>query len=246
MAEVAHHALVAAREGEDPQAAYELSIEAAQEAGAVLAHAEAAGHYADALEALDELGAEAEQAERRAALEGLPRATVAAGEIGRGPPLPPRGRRRAARRRRGGLARAALGFAEFHRYGEMDREAIELLEQAFAALPDDDSARARPRRGAARPRLDPATAAPGARRCVEEATAMARRLGGGDALNARALCIGARQLATPALGRALGGGRGDPRARAAREPGQRDRLGAHGALRRGARGRARSRRSRPS
>ena len=185
VAEVAHHALVAAREGEDPQAAYELSIEAAHEAGAVLAHAEAAGHYADALEALDELGAEAEPAERAAALEGLAAATVAAGEIATGR-LHYRRAAADARRRGdpGGLARAALGFAEFHRYGELDREAIELLEQALADLPDTDSAERA--RVAARlaVRLDPAAA--GARReaLVEEATAMARRLGAGDALTA--------------------------------------------------------------
>jgi hypothetical protein len=185
VAEVAHHALVAAREGEDPQAAYELSLEAAREAGAVLAHAEAAGHYADALEALDELGAEARPADRAAALEGLAAATVAAGEIGSG-----RGHyRRAfadARRRddAAAMARAALGFAEFHRYGEIDHEAIDLLEQALAALPGADS----PERArvAARlaVRLDPATGAARREALVEEATAMARRLRGGEALTA--------------------------------------------------------------
>jgi hypothetical protein len=185
IAEVAHHALVAAREGEDPQPAYELSLEAAHEAGAVLAHAEAAGHYADALEAVDELGAAVAPEQRAAALEGLAAATVAAGEIGGGR-LHYR-RAAADARRRGdasGLARAALGFAEFHRYGEIDHEAIDVLEQALAALPESDS----PERArvAARlaVRLDPA--AGGARReaLVEEATAMARRLGGGAALTA--------------------------------------------------------------
>ena len=185
IAEVAHHALVAAREGEDPQVAYELSLEAAHEAGAVLAHAEAAGHYGDALEALDELGAEAEPEERAAALEGLAAATVAAGEIG----TARRHYRRAAAdaRRRGdaaALARAALGFAEFHRYGEIDHEAIKVLEQALEALPESDS----PERArvAARlaVRLDPAAGTERREALVEEATAMARRLGGGDALTA--------------------------------------------------------------
>ena len=185
VAEVAHHALVAAREGEDPQAAYELSIEAAAEAVAVLAHAEAAGHYADALEALDELGAEADEAARAAAVEGLAAASVAAGEIDTG-----RRHYRAAAadaRRRGdaaALARAALGFAEFHRYGEIDHEAIEVLEQGLAALPPDDSAdRARVAARLA-VRLDPATS--GARReaLADEAIAMARRLGDAAALTA--------------------------------------------------------------
>ncbi len=185
VAEVAHHALVAAREGEDPQPAYELSLEAAQEAGAVLAHAEAAGHYADALEALDELGAEAEPAERTAALEGLAAATVAAGEIGTGR-LHYRHAAADARRRgdASGLARAALGFAEFHRYGEIDHEAIEVLEQALGALPDADS----PERArvAARlaVRLDPAAGGERREALVEEATAMARRLGGDETLTA--------------------------------------------------------------
>jgi hypothetical protein len=185
IAEVAHHALVAAREGEDPQAAYELSLEAAHEAAAVLAHAEAAGHYADALEALDELGAEAEPAARAAALEGLAAATVAAGEIGTGRL---HYRRAAGDARRAGdapaLARAALGFAEFHRYGEIDHEAIRLLEQALDALPDADS----PERArvAARlaVRLDPAAGSARREALVDEATAMARRLGDEVALTA--------------------------------------------------------------
>jgi hypothetical protein len=185
VAEVAHHALVAAREGEDPQTAFELSMEAAQEADAVLAHAEAAGHYADALEALDELGAEAEEAVRTAALEALAAATVAAGEIGTGRI---HYRRAAADARRRGdaraLARAALGFAEFHRYGEIDHEAVDVLEQALAALPPDDS----PERArvAARlaVRLDPAASGARGGALVDEATAMARRLGDEDALTA--------------------------------------------------------------
>jgi hypothetical protein len=185
VAEVAHHALVAAREGEDPQPAYELSIEAAEEASAVLAHAEAAGHYADALEALDELGADATPEQRAAVLEALAAATVAAGEIGGGRVHYRRAaadaRRRADSR---ALARAALGFAEFHRYGEIDHEAVEVLEQALQALPPDDTTERA--RVAARlaVRLDPAGS--GARRdaLVDEATAMARRLGDEAALTA--------------------------------------------------------------
>jgi tetratricopeptide (TPR) repeat protein len=183
VAEVAHHALVAAREGEDPQAAYELSLEAAREAGAVLAHAEAAGHYADALEALDALGAEASPAERAAALEGLAAATVAAGEIGGGRTHYRRAFADARRRAdAAAMARAALGFAEFHRYGEIDHEAIDVLEQALAALPESDS----PERArvAARlaVRLDPAAGTARREALVDEATAMARRLGAGEAL----------------------------------------------------------------
>ena len=183
VAEVAHHALVAAREGEDPQAAYDLSIEAAEEAAAVLAHTEAAGHYADALEALDELGAEASAAERAAALERLAGATVAAGEIGTGR----RHYRQAAAdaRRRGdaaALARAALGFAEFHRYGEIDHEAIEVLEQALDALPPDagpERARVTARLAV---RLDPTASGSRREALAADAIAMARRLGDDGAL----------------------------------------------------------------
>jgi hypothetical protein len=150
----------------------------------VLAHAEAAGHYADALEAVDELGADATPEQRAAVLEALAAATVASGEIGGGRVHYRRAaadaRRRADSR---ALARAALGFAEFHRYGEIDHEAVEVLEQALAALPPDDTTERA--RVAARlaVRLDPAR---GARRdaLVDDATAMARRLGDEAALTA--------------------------------------------------------------
>ena len=66
-AQIAHHALAAARAGADPQPAWEAALEAAREASAALGHAEAAAHYAEALEALA-LGAEAPAAERRDAM----------------------------------------------------------------------------------------------------------------------------------------------------------------------------------
>ena len=79
-AQIAHHALAAARAGADPQPAWEAALEAAREAAAALGHAEAAAHYAEALEALA-LGAEAPAAERRATLLALAEATFAAGDI---------------------------------------------------------------------------------------------------------------------------------------------------------------------
>ena len=79
-AQIAHHALAAARAGADPQPAWEAALEAAREAEAALGHAEAAAHYAEALEALA-LGAEAPAAERRATLLALAEATFAAGDI---------------------------------------------------------------------------------------------------------------------------------------------------------------------
>ena len=79
-AELAHHALAAARGGGDPQPAWEAAVEAAREADAALGHAEAAGRYADALEALG-LGAEAPAQERLDVLLALAEATYAAGDI---------------------------------------------------------------------------------------------------------------------------------------------------------------------
>ena len=143
-AQIAHHALAAARAGADPQSAWEAALEAAREAAASLGHAEAASHYAEALEAIA-LGAEASAAERRATLLALAEATFAAGDI--------EGARRrysqaAASARRDGdahaMAEAALGFSQVHPYGAVDPEGIALLTQALERLPaEDGSLRAR-------------------------------------------------------------------------------------------------------
>jgi eukaryotic-like serine/threonine-protein kinase len=182
-ADVARHALVAAREGEDPQEAYEASLEAGREAEALMAYAEAADHYRDALEALDELGAEAGPGARQAVLEHLAAATMDAGDVENGRR---HYRRAAANARRAGdadaLARAALGFAEFVRYGETDHDGVELLQGALDALPPDDSVlrvRATALLGA---RLDPSLARGRRLALVDEAVAMARRLGDDAAL----------------------------------------------------------------
>ena len=74
-AQIAHHALAAARAGADPQPAWEAALEAAREGSTALGHAEAAGHYAEALEALA-LGAEAPASERRDAMLQLAEATI--------------------------------------------------------------------------------------------------------------------------------------------------------------------------
>jgi eukaryotic-like serine/threonine-protein kinase len=182
-AEVARHALVAAREGEDPQEAYDASLEAGREAEALMAYAEAADHYGDALEALDELGANAGSDARQSLLERLAAVTMDAGDVENGR----RHYRRAAmtaRRARDteAFARAALGFAEFVRYGETDHAGVELLQGALDVLSPDDSVlrvRATALLGA---RLDPSLA-PGRRLAlVDEAVAMARRLGDDAAL----------------------------------------------------------------
>ena len=176
-AEAAHHALASARCGGEPQPAWDLSLEAAREASALHAHAEAAGHYAGALEAL-ELGAEAGSATRLETTLALAAATFAAGDI--------EGARTrfaavAAAARRSGAAelqaRAALGFSQVQPYGVIDERAIALLQAALDALPPDDSAlraRASARLGQ---RLDPVTDQPRREALIEDGVAMARRLG---------------------------------------------------------------------
>ena len=181
-AEAAHHALAAARCGADPQPAWALSLEAAREAAALHAHAEAAGHYGGALEAL-ELGAEVSAADRLDATMALAAASFAAGDIDAA-------RRRfaavAAAARRSGAAelqaRAALGFSQVQQYGVIDDEAIALLQGALDALPPADSAlraRAAARLGQ---RLDPVTDQPRREALVDEGVAMARRLGDDETL----------------------------------------------------------------
>ena len=181
-AEAAHHALAAARCGADPQAAWTLSLEAAREAAALHAHAEAAAHYAGALDAV-ELGAEATAAERLDTALALAAATFAAGDI-------EAARRRfhgvAAAARRSGAAethaRAALGFSEVQPHGLIDTDAIELLQQALDQLPPQDSvlrARVSARLGQ---RLHPASDQARRESLVDEGVAMARRLGDDESL----------------------------------------------------------------
>jgi len=181
-AEAAHHALAAARCGADPQAAWALSLEAAREAAGLQAHAEAAAHYAGALDAL-ELGAEVSPGERSEMTLALAEATFAAGDIAAA-------RRRfrsvASAARRSGAAevhaRAAIGFSEVQRYGSIDEDAIALLQGALDALPPQDSplrARASARLGQ---RLDPVTDQARRETLVDEGVAMARRLGDDDTL----------------------------------------------------------------
>jgi hypothetical protein len=176
-AELAHHRLAAARAGADPQPAWEATVEAAREAASALGHAEAAAHYAAALEAL-ELGAEARGEERLAVLLALADATFAAGDI-------EGGRRRysqaagTARRARAAdvLATAALGFAQVQPYGVLDQDAVDLLTQALDALgPEPGVLRARVL-GLLASRLHPATDQERREALIEEAVAMARAMG---------------------------------------------------------------------
>ena len=181
-AEAARHALAAARCGGDPQPAWELAREAAREAAGLQAHAEAAAHYIEALEAL-ELGAEATPAERLETTLAQAAAAFAAGDI-----EPARRRFSAvakAARRAGAAelqARAALGFSEVQPYGAIDDDAIALLQGALDVLPPEDSAlraRASARLGQ---RLDPVIDQARREALVEEGVAMVRRLGDDAAL----------------------------------------------------------------
>ena len=239
-AEAAHHALAGARCGADPQAAWALSLEAAREAAALHAHAEAAAHYAGALEAL-ELGAEVSSAERLDATMALAAASFAAGDIDAA-------RRRfaavASAARRSGAAelqaRAALGFSQVQQYGVIDEEAIALLQGALDALPPADSAlraRAAARLGQ---RLDPVTDQSRREALVDEGVAMARRLGDDETLLGAAHRRRPGQLAAGPCGRPRRRDRRGPRPRRARlGPGGRL-LGADAAAARRARGGRRS------
>ena len=181
-AEAAHHALCAARGGADPEPAWALSLEAARDASELQAHAEAAAHYAWALEAL-ELGADVSPAERLDTTLALAGAAFAAGDI-------EAARRRfrtvAAAARRSGAsevqARAAIGFSEVQQYGAIDADAIALLQGALDALPPHDSAlraNATARLGL---RLDPVSDQARREALLDEGVAMARRLGDADTL----------------------------------------------------------------
>ncbi len=161
-AQLAHHALAAARDGADPQPAWQAALDAAREATMMLGHAEAARYYAEALEALA-LGAEAPAAERREVLLSLADATFAAGDI-------EQARRRYAQAaeaaRRDGdadaLARAALGFSQVRPYGVVDTEALELVASALERVAEGSAAP----RAADRP-AGGARARPGAARGID-------------------------------------------------------------------------------
>ena len=195
-AEAARHALAAARAGGDPQPAWALSLEAAEEAARLQAHAEAATNYAGALEAV-ELGAEVTVAERLETSLALAAATHAAGDI-------EEARRRfrsvaAAAVRTGAVdvhARAALGFSEVQRYGAVDEEAIALLLEALEALPPQDSALRARALGVLALRLDRVADRSRREALIDEAVAMAGRLGD-EATLAELLSISALVNWTP-------------------------------------------------
>ena len=135
---IAHHLLAAQdRRGID------FSIRAGEQADSVLAHEDAAEHYARALAALDDAGQDESRkrchvllllgaAQWRAALAGEARTSfLRAGAVARAAGLAPE------------LARAALGpggrYAWVEATGERDDLLVTLLEDALAAQPEADS-----------------------------------------------------------------------------------------------------------
>ena len=143
-AQIAHHALAAARAGADPQPAWEAALEAAREAAATLGHAEAARAL--------RRGARGARARRRGAGRRAPRDAARARRRdvrrrrhrGRPPPLRAGRGRRAPRRRRGGArrGRARVLAGPPVRRGR-HRRASTLLSQALERLPADGALRAR-------------------------------------------------------------------------------------------------------
>ena len=188
LAELAHHAVMAARGGLDAAPALRWSREAAQEARSVLAYAEAALHLDRALEAL-ELGELGTAADRMALLFEAAATNAEAGELDA---AQRRYAQAGALARRlgdaGAFAQAALGYAEFQHYGVVDEEALALLEEARRMLPDGDSLALAQVLGRLGVRLDPTTQQPRREALLDEAIAMARSLGDRTAL-ARLLAL---------------------------------------------------------
>jgi eukaryotic-like serine/threonine-protein kinase len=144
---------------------------------------EAAVHAERALEMLALEQHDGTQAKLLAALLAAANAHTYAGEL-------ERGRKRydeaAAVARRAGddaaFARAALGFAEWAEYGVVDEPAIALLNEALERLERGDSALRATLMGRLAVRLDPAGSQERREQILDDAIAMARRLGDDGAL----------------------------------------------------------------
>ncbi len=181
-AELALHYLAAARHGGDPGPAVEFSIAAAQEAMRALAYPEAELHYERALEAAA-LGGHGDRERRCELFLALGEVKNRLGEFDKAQLRFLRAakiaRRLDAPERFG---RAALGYAHTQHYGIVDRIAVELLEEALDRLPGNDGALRAQLLGRLAVRLDPATEQARSVACLDEAIAMARRLGDRGAL----------------------------------------------------------------
>ncbi len=188
VAEIAHHAVMAGRGGLDAAPALRWSREAAREARAVLAYTEAVFHLDRALEAL-ELGELGTAGERLALLLRAAATNAEAGALGA---AQERYEQAAALARRLGdadaFAQAALGYAEFQHYGEVDAAALALLEEARERLDAGASVLRAQVLGRLAVRLDPTTEQPRREALLDEAIGMARAVGDPAAL-ARLLAL---------------------------------------------------------
>ena len=177
-AELARHfGAAAAVLGEEGERAVRFACEAAERAMALQSYAQAAHHWARAFAATDALPWPSD-AERCELLLRQADAETHAGDAEAGKRI---FLRAAAIARRldspEPLARAALGYAEWGSYGAAHVQAIGLLEEALARLPEADSHTRASVLGRLAARHDPLTHQHERERLAAEATAMARRLG---------------------------------------------------------------------
>ncbi len=173
-AELAHHFFEARQlVGPEPSIAY--SLEAARRASTSLAHEEAIEHYERALRAIELAEADARRRcevlielgdalERTHDIDAARARYLSAAELARDQAWPEL------------LARAALGFAKWQRYGIIDREAIQLLDAALAALPPGAEVLRAQTLALLASRLDPLEAQGRREALLDEALGIARGL----------------------------------------------------------------------
>ena len=173
-AELAHHFFEARQlVGPEPSIAY--SLDAARRASTSLAHEEAIEHYERALEAMELADVDARRRcevlialgdalERTHDIDAARERYLSAADLAREHAWPEL------------LARAALGFAKWQRYGIIDREAIQLLDSALAELPPGAAVQRAQTLAVFASRLDPLEAQGRREALLEEALEIARGL----------------------------------------------------------------------
>ena len=173
-AELAHH-FFEARQVVGPEPSIAYSLDAARRASKSLAHEEAVEHYERALTAM--AAAPADPDRRYAVLLELGDAHERLHDI-----VPARECYRTAAgiaRERDApelLARAGVGFAKWQRYGLVDHEAIDLLDEALARLPPTAEVLRAQTLGLLASRLDPLAAQDRREALLDEALGIARGL----------------------------------------------------------------------
>ncbi|WP_028067832.1 protein kinase domain-containing protein [Solirubrobacter soli] len=181
VAELALHFYEGARAAEAERAIRYARV-AAEQALLLLAFADAAAHYERAVALTERL--ETPDAETTCELLlALAAARTGAGQSEAGRAEYRRAAEVAERTRTPELlARAALGFAEWGPYGKVHHEAVRLLERALDRLPGEDAPLRAAALGRLAVRLDPRADQPRREALMEQALAMARRLGDHDLL----------------------------------------------------------------